>query len=164
MLVVQFSMSFAFAFPRQPVYYITTHPLCQYLFLSFFEVFLSFFAKTTSCILCTFTTLNADSAGGARGALSPAEAVKTSASGGFWAKILERRFFEMFLVWVLCVGVLQRFCVAYPPRKNHFSLFTVHFFIDSLVRTISNAEVSSCLLRHFISLANATDEESRLAF
>ena len=39
MLVVQFSMSFAFAFPRQPVYYITTLPLCQYFFLSFFEVF-----------------------------------------------------------------------------------------------------------------------------
>ena len=83
MLVVQFSMSFAFAFPRQPVYYITTTSLCQYLFLSFFEVFLSFFAKTISCILCTFTTLNADSAGGEPGVIPPAEAAKTSASGGF---------------------------------------------------------------------------------
>ena len=51
MIVVQFSMSFVFLLrsPRQPVYYITSAPLCQEVFESFFEIFLiSFFLSLAS--------------------------------------------------------------------------------------------------------------------
>ena len=63
-LVVQFSMTVATAFSRQPCYYTTLLTLCQYLFKTFFKIFLGVLTEPQALYFCRpvgqlsyFTTL-----------------------------------------------------------------------------------------------------------